>query len=129
MRLCSRKDKRVSSTSNGSPDPGASEVPFVIDGECVKVVLDTTVYRLVAIQKAGYRLAQRFTLVLGIADGSKLPVALLLSQGTTARDAIAAFYRELCDQELRENVAEQTKDIRSLLLAHAFSRTDLVKRE
>lgn len=118
----------MSSKSSGSVGT-TGDVPFVLEADCARLVVDTAVYRLAAVQKAGYRLADRFTLVVGIPDGSRLPVALLLSDGSAgaARQAVALFYRELCDQELRENIADQTKDIRALILAHAFSRTDLVK--
>jgi His-Xaa-Ser system protein HxsD len=94
-------------------------------------MLDTAVYRLAAIQKTGYRLAERFTLAVGSPEGTRLPVMLMLPPGASASatELVKGFYRELCDQELRESIAEQTKDVRALLLAHAFSRTDLVRRE
>jgi His-Xaa-Ser system protein HxsD len=119
----------VSSTSTGSVDVAAPA--FVIDGDCLRLVLDTTVYRLAAIQKAGYRLAQRFTLAVGSPEGTRLPLMLMLPPGASvnAAELVEGFYRELCDQELRESIADQTKDVRALLLAHAFSRTDLVRRE
>lgn len=118
----------MSSISTGSCVGDA--LPFVVDGDCVRLVLDTTVYRISAIQKTGYRLAERMTLALGSLDGPRLPVTLLLPPGDAgrARSLVETFYRELNDQELRESVAEQTKDIRALLLAQAFSRTDLVRR-
>jgi His-Xaa-Ser system protein HxsD len=104
---------------------------FFLDGDSVRLVLDTRLYRLIAIQKAGYRLAQRFTLVLNSQEGAMVRATLLLTPGgvQNAQDCVSAFYRELADQELREGLAEQTKDIRALLLAHAFSRTDLVRRQ
>lgn len=114
---------------NGSVDASEGVLPFVLEGDCARLVLDTTVYRLVAIQKAAYRLAERFTVAIGTADGARLPIVLLLPDAgaSGARQSVALFYRELCDQELRENIAEQTNDVRALILAHAFSRTDLVK--
>jgi len=106
------------------------QLPFLVEDGCAKLVLDIRVYRLAAIHKAGYRLAARFTLALGSLDDSFVTAVLIPTPegGGDLRAAVAAFYRELCDQELRENIAEQTKDIRALLLAHAFSHTDLVKR-
>lgn len=119
----------MSSTSSGDLDAAGASLPFSLEGDCARLLIDTTVYRLVAVQKAAYRLADRFTLVIGTPDGSRLPVTLLLPDGDAqaARQSLALFYRELCDQELRENIAEQTRDVRALILAHAFSRTDLVK--
>ena len=105
---------------------------FSLDGDTVHLVLDTTVYRVAAIQKTGYRLARLFTLALGSPDNNRIPVALIAPQGGIADGGhaiVTAFFRELADQELREHVAEQTREIRALLLAQAFSRTDLVNRE
>jgi His-Xaa-Ser system protein HxsD len=110
----------------------SSDEPVVVlaDGS-VRLTIDTAVYRLSAVQKTGYRLAKRLTLALGVLAGTRLTAVLLPAVGTRmdVRELIELFYRELCDQELRESIGEQTKDVRALLLAHAFSRTDLVKRE
>jgi hypothetical protein len=38
------------------------------------------------------------------------------------------FFQELLDQELREQIAEEINPVRTLILAHAFSKVDLIKR-
>jgi len=94
------------------------------------LTLDLRVYRLSAIQKAAYRLAAKFTVVLGELRGDALSVTLLFPSGSRERDveeAVSLFFRELLDQELREKLGEETARVRTLLLAHAFSRADVPK--
>lgn len=111
----------------------ADDAYAVLPDGTVRLAIDTTVYRVTAVQKTAYRLARRMTLALGMLEGTRLSATLLPAVGAAtpvkARELVELFYRELCDQELRESIGEQTKDVRALLLAHAFSRTDLVKRE
>jgi len=47
----------------------------------------------------------------------------------SARQLVTDFLRQLNDELLRERIGEQTKGVRELLLAHAFSRSGLVERE
>jgi His-Xaa-Ser system protein HxsD len=44
-------------------------------------------------------------------------------------EVVRQFFQELLDQELREQIAEETAPVRTLILAHAFSKADLIKRE
>jgi His-Xaa-Ser system protein HxsD len=111
----------------------ATEIPVLAfrDGR-IDVTIDLRVYRLAAVQKAAYRFAERFTVVIGTQEAHLLPVSLVFRPGTTERDALEAlrlFFEELLDQELREHVGEETRAIRALIIAQAFSRTDLVKRD
>jgi His-Xaa-Ser system protein HxsD len=110
-----------------------SDLPtFVFEGGTIRTTLDLRAYRLAAVRKAAYRLAERCTAVIGTPEGDKLPVAFMFKPGTvenTAMEAARAFFQELLDQELREHVAEETGPIRTLILAQAFSRTDLIRRE
>jgi His-Xaa-Ser system protein HxsD len=47
----------------------------------------------------------------------------------TAREAARLFFQELLDQELREKIGQETAPLRNLILAHAFSKIDLIRRE
>jgi His-Xaa-Ser system protein HxsD len=103
----------------------------VIDGQ-IGVRLNLNVYRLFAIQKAAYRLAERCTAVLGEPRDEHLEVRFAFRPGTgedQAREAVRQFFQELLDQELREKVGEETGPLRHLVIAQAFSRTDLIRRE
>jgi His-Xaa-Ser system protein HxsD len=110
-----------------------SELPtFIFDNGGVRTTLDLRAYRLAAVKKAAYRLAERCTAVLGTPEADALPVTFMFKPGTaenTAMEAMRAFFQELLDQELREHVAEETGPMRTLILAQAFSKTDLIRRE
>lgn len=103
----------------------------MIDG-VIGLVIDVRVYRLTAVKKAAYRVANKCTAILGPPDDHLLPVSLRFKPGTTeasAREAARTFFQELLDQELREQIAEETNPVRTLILAHAFSKADLIKRD
>jgi len=101
------------------------------DGK-VTASLDLRVYRLTAVQKTAYKFAREFAAKLGPVDGDLLAATFEFPHPTT-RDQTAAvmraFFQELLDQELRERIAEETHAIRSLILAQAFSKTDLIRRD
>jgi His-Xaa-Ser system protein HxsD len=98
---------------------------------CVHTLIDTRCYRVSAVQKTGYKLAGKCTVILGILDAESLPITFTFPRGTADRDALEAvrlFFQELLDQELREKLSDETGPVRALLLAHAFSKTDLIRR-
>jgi His-Xaa-Ser system protein HxsD len=110
----------------------ASDDPFSFDRGCIHVRVDLRAYRLVAVQKTAYRLAARCTLVIGAEHDQVLPIALTFGSKIAedeARQVARLFFRELLDQELREKVGQETAALRALILAHAFSKTDLVNRQ
>jgi len=98
----------------------------------VTASLDLRVYRLTAVQKTAYKFAREFAAILGPVDGDLLATTFEFPHRTTrdrAAAAMHAFFQELLDQELRERIAEETHAIRSLILAQAFSKTDLIRRD
>lgn len=99
-----------------------------VDGS-VRTSVDGRVYRLVAVQKAAYRLAARCTAIIGSPNQSGIPLTFTFEAGTSEQLALATvreFFQELLDQELREHVGDETRALRAVILAHAFSRTGLV---
>ena len=113
------------------PEPDAGRELALVDG-AIALMIDVRVYRLGAVKKAAYRLADRCTAILGALDEPLLPVSLRFAPAiseTAAREVARAFFQELLDQELREQIAEETSAIRTLILAAAFSKADLIKRE
>ncbi len=44
-------------------------------------------------------------------------------------EGVRLFFQELLDQELREQIADETTPLRTLILAHAFSKADLIRRD
>jgi His-Xaa-Ser system protein HxsD len=98
----------------------------------VRIDLDLTVYRLSAVKKAAYRLAAECTIALGSPDRDYLPVSFMFEPGVGEKvtaAAIRSFYQELLDQELREQVAQETAPLRALIIAQAFSKTNLIGTE
>jgi His-Xaa-Ser system protein HxsD len=93
--------------------------------------VDTRQYRTLCVQKAAYRLAEKCTVVLGSSEGDLLPLAFWFRLGTSedaAEEAVRLFHQELLDEELRAVIHEETNALRALILAHTFSRTDLIER-
>lgn len=105
---------------------------FVLVDDSVRITLDPKVYSLTAVKKAAYRMADRCTAVLESPSERELPVLFTFKPGTSTTAAAAtvrAFYQDVLDQALREEIAAETAAVRALILAHAFSKTDLIRRE
>lgn len=88
---------------------------------------ESQVYRLSAVKKAAYKFGDRFHAQVSLGDGSTIRVLLQAKSPLESPDHVAGeFCNEVLDQELREQVAEETRPIRDLLLAQAFSATSLI---
>ncbi|MDC0721507.1 His-Xaa-Ser system protein HxsD [Nannocystis bainbridge] len=93
--------------------------------------IDVQTYRPAAIKKAAYRVAERCTVRLEPSDSDEPILRFTFpprTSDTAAAEAVRVFYQELLDEELRAQLHEETDALRSLILAHAFSRTDLLQR-
>jgi His-Xaa-Ser system protein HxsD len=78
-----------------------------------------------AIQRAAYRFSDRFSCEL--IPGKDEHLCRLTAVGDhTAGDHVADFRTEVLDQALRERIRAETEPIRTMILAHAFSRTGVV---
>lgn len=91
--------------------------------------LDLKVYGLEAIKKAVYRFADRASILLSHKSEAVIEAAFTFKEGVSQaqREAIVAdFGNELMDQDLRAKISSETKDVRNLILAHAFSRSSLI---
>ncbi|MFP2923841.1 His-Xaa-Ser system protein HxsD [Pyxidicoccus sp. 3LG] len=109
-----------------------ASAPFTFRDGAVQTTLDLRIYGLSAVQKAAYRFAERCTAMLGAPDESRLPVSLVFRSGVAEQEALEVvrlFFQELLDQELRERIGEETRAVRALILAQAFSRTDLIRQD
>lgn len=94
--------------------------------------IDLRVYRLTAVQKTAYRHARNLSVILGVIHDHQLEIQVQLGADTSERvlqDRLRIFFRDLLDQELREKLSEETRAIRALILAQAFSKTDLIRRD
>ena len=90
--------------------------------------IDLAVYSLDCIKRAAYRFTDRFAIDLRV-EGNEAICTLIFQPSTAAvviEPLLAAFRKELLDQDLRASISEETQEIRNLILAHAFSRTGLI---
>jgi His-Xaa-Ser system protein HxsD len=95
--------------------------------EPIVYAFDLNLFRLSAIKKAAYRFTDGFAVHIEQLDTSNIRVSLTLRPGISRpRLAADSFENEVLDQELRETVADETRGVRELLLAQAFSEIQLV---
>lgn len=131
-----QKAKRGSSLSSGEqsvtgPNESSSPETMTINDHVARLRVDLRLYRLIAVQKAAYRIAARCTVILGSIHDDQIDVEIrLVSKGgnTELREATRLLFQEMLDQELREKVAAETAPLRALLLAIAYSRTGLAPK-
>ncbi len=100
--------------------------------DTVHLALNAEAYRSISVQKSSYRFADRCTVIIGAVRAGVLPLALAFPMGTARAAALEVarlFLQDLLDQELREKAQDETRAMRALLLAHAFSRTNLIRRD
>lgn len=98
----------------------------------VKKTIDTRSYRLVAVKKAAYRVANRCTIELGSPQGEQIPLTLSFRgdpSDAEVEEAVRLFHQELLDEELRAAIREETEPLRALILAQAFSRANLIEEQ
>lgn len=92
--------------------------------------VDLAVYRLTALKKTAYRFSDRCAIQLRRIESSVAEVTLkCLDTAEDVDKTTDAFWIDLLDQELREQLADETQGIRSLLLAQAFSSVSLTDPE
>jgi His-Xaa-Ser system protein HxsD len=90
--------------------------------------LDTRDATTAAIRAAAYRFGEVFSVSLEPVAENVVIVRCTFPHDATetfADTTLRDFQRELNDQVLRERVREETKHVRAVILAHAFSRTPL----
>ncbi len=92
--------------------------------------VDTRDVSVGAIRAAAYRFGDTFSVSVEPAEEHAVSVRCVFTKRSPAPDVdsvMSEFMRELNDQVLRERVREETKHLRAVIMAHAFSRTTLGK--
>jgi His-Xaa-Ser system protein HxsD len=93
----------------------------------VSIDIDLAIYRLNAVKKSAYRFGDRCHISISDIAPNRVQVQLKAKRILDNIDFLVGEFRnELLDQELREVVAAETRPIRDLLLAQAFSATSLL---
>ncbi len=95
------------------------------------VTFDAKVYLLTAVKKAAYRhLAAFATHISVIGEDIRCELTFTPPVTTQEGERLANDLRkEVLDQDLREQLYRETEAVRNVILAHAFSKTDLLRKE
>lgn len=90
--------------------------------------IDLSIYGLDALLKSAYRFTDRCFIHLQRTSPNVVEVRMRPKSTTDEPDTILReFFNDLLDQKLREVVAAETAGIRDLIMAHALSKTNLVR--
>lgn len=98
----------------------------------IKLVFSLDVYSLETIKKAAYKFTDKVSFDFNKTDDKTLEVTIssITTQPEIELEYIAKqFNNEVLDQDLRGIIASQTEATRNLILAQAFSRTNLLNNE
>lgn len=90
---------------------------------------DSNVFSLETIKRALYRFADLCSFDIGLTD-QQIRVTLHVTAPANfvnTDDLCARIRNEALDQDLRDTISKDTANIRTLILANAFSNTDLVE--
>jgi His-Xaa-Ser system protein HxsD len=105
---------------------------WVEDGPngALRMRVDLSTYSLDALLRVCYLFTDRCYLFLTPdADQKSVTVHIAPKSADSALlSIVGGFSNELIDQQVRQNIAAQTKAIRELIVAQAFTETDLLDR-
>ncbi len=95
------------------------------------VVFAKSFFGVVALKKAAYRYADKFSVDFAESDNSFTCTLTFSPQKSaeTIEQLVGEFKKEVVDQDLRASISVETEGVRNLILAHAFSKTSLVPDE
>jgi His-Xaa-Ser system protein HxsD len=106
------------------------DLPSVLaDADGVIVRLQTSVYGIRPIAEAAHRFTARCTVQIEQSEGTVSCRIKSKDARSSAQSIADEFVNEVLDQFLRSKLEEETRDIRNLLLAHAFSNTSIFHPE
>jgi His-Xaa-Ser system protein HxsD len=110
-----------------------SKTPFEVTCSMIQelVAFDDVIHTIVAVKKAAYKFINLFSADIS-KDGSIIKCTLYFESDKSAefiQKIVADFRKEVLDQDLRESLKLETENVRNLILAHAFSKTGLIKNE
>lgn len=99
------------------------------DAQHVDLSFDNNVFSLDTIKRALYRFADRCSFDVQSSDiQTKVTVHVSANMSAPAIDELCSKIRnEVLDQDLRDTISKETVNIRTLILANAFSNTGLIE--
>lgn len=95
------------------------------------MTFDKSVASLDSLKKAAYRFIDQFSVEFLPSESNVLCVLRFNPNKSeeSANLTVEDFRKEVLDQDLRASIKAETEAVRNLILAHAFSKTDLIKDE
>ncbi len=87
------------------------------------ITFDARVFSLDTIKRALYRFSDKCSFDIQIKDN----VITVIFQAKNQDDWIAKIKNEVLDQDLRDTLSKETANIRTLILANAFSNSGLIE--
>jgi His-Xaa-Ser system protein HxsD len=104
-------------------------IAWRLDQAHLAVPVDLTLFSVDAAMRAAYKFSDRCTILLE-RDGEDPNRLLVFMVGRTASSDVTTlaldFRNELLDQQLRCRLEAQFKDVRTLIVAQAFSEGNLI---
>ena len=110
-------------------DSAGPLIAWRLDAAHIAVPVDLTLYSIDAAMRAAYKLTDRcFAFVERNLEREQELVVYLVGRSRSADVSALAleFRNELLDQQLRCRLEEQFKDVRTLIVAQAFSEGNLI---
>jgi len=95
------------------------------------ITFHKSVYPLDVLKKASYRYIDSFSVDFNLSD-NLINCTLNFNEKFTDKQCeyyLDQFKKEVLDQDLREKIKKETEPVRNLILAQAFSKTELIKDE
>ncbi len=96
-----------------------------------EVTFDKSVASFDSLKKAAYRFVDRCSVEFLPSESSFVCVLRFTPDPSDgfADLMVEDFRKEVLDQDLRASIKAETEGVRNLILAHAFSKTGLIKDE
>lgn len=88
------------------------------------ITFDANVFSLDTIKRALYRFTDKFSFDIQVVKDTVITVQI---QSKLQDDWGARIKNEVLDQDLRDTLSKETANIRTLILANAFSNTGLIE--
>ncbi len=91
----------------------------------LKLTFENSVFGHEVIKRALYRFAERCCCDIALGDRHTV-VTVHANESENLKQLEVDIHNEVLDQDLRSSIAQETQHVRNLILANAFSKTNLI---
>jgi His-Xaa-Ser system protein HxsD len=99
-----------------------------IDDSTIKILIDENLYDLVVVEKTFYWYLKEYVVTINLRPDKKIEIYLekldTLLSNSDIKNLTKRIKRDLLDFSLRNKILQETKNVRDLLIAKAFSNSD-----